>query len=142
MARLSKWRQRFASKRLAGLRDATRFGKPKTYDEVTEKRLLALLDSPPPEGYSQWNGRLLAGALRDVSDAHVRRLLRKHKIQLQCRRSWCISPGPEFGAKTADMVRLYLSPPENPVVLCLDEKPHIQVLGRAQGWLRLPHGKR
>lgn len=141
LARVSKWRQRFASQRLPGLRDAPRSGKPKTYDEVTEKRLLALLDSPPPEGYSQWNGRLLAGALGDVSDDQVWRLLRKHKIQLQRRRSWCISTDPEFGAKAADVVGLYLRPPENAVVLCVDEKPHIQVLERAQGWLRLPNGK-
>jgi transposase len=141
LARVCKWRQRFASQRLGGLRDAPRSGKPKTYDEVTEKRLLALLDSPPPEGYSQWNGRLLAGALGDVSDDQVWRLLRKHKIQLQRRRNWCISTDPEFGAKAADVVGLYLSPPENAVVLCVDEKPHIQVLERAQGWLRLPNRK-
>lgn len=141
LARVSKWRQRFAKLGLAGLRDAPRSGKPKTYTEATEKRLLALLDSPPPQGYSQWNGPLLAEALGDVSDDQVWRLLRKHKIQLQRRRSWCISTDPEFGAKAADVVGLYLNPPENAVVLCVDEKPHIQALERAQGWLRLPNGK-
>jgi transposase len=54
---------------------------------------------------------------------------------------WRISTDPEFGPKAADVVGLYLSPPENAVVLCVDEKPHIQVLERAQGWLRLPNGK-
>jgi transposase len=141
LARVSKWRQRFAQRRLAGLDDAARPGKPKTYDEKTEKRILTLLDAPPPDGYSQWNGRLLADRLSDVSDAHVWRVLRKHKIQLQRRRSWCISTDPEFGPKAADVVGLYLSPPENAVVLCVDEKPHIQVLERAQGFLRLPNGK-
>ena len=68
-------------------------------------------------------------------------VLRKHKIQLQRRRSWCIATDPEFGPKAADVIGLYLSPPENAVVLCADEKPHIQVLERAQGWLRLPNGK-
>lgn len=141
LARVSKWRQRFAKDGLTGLQDAARSGKPKTYDDGTEKRLLALLDSHPPEGYSQWNGRLLAEALGDVSDDQVWRLLRKHKIQLQRRRSWCISTDPEFGAKAADVIGLYLSPPDSAVVLCVDEKPHIQVLERAQGWLRLPNGK-
>lgn len=141
LARVSKWRQRFAKQGLAGLRDAPRSGKPKTYTDATEKRLLALLDTPPPQGYSQWNGPLLAEALGDVSDDQVWRLLRKHKIQLQRRRSWCISTDPEFGAKAADVVGLYLNPPENAVVLCIDEKPHIQALERAQGWLRLPNGK-
>lgn len=141
VARVSKWRQRFCQDRLAGLEDAPRPGKPRTYDEKTEKRILALLDSDPPEGYSQWNGHLLADKLGDVSDDQVWRILRRHKIQLQRRRSWCISTDPEFGTKAADVVGLYLSPPENAVVLCVDEKPHIQVLERAQGWLRLPNGK-
>jgi len=141
LARVSKWRQRFGRNRLPGLQDSPRSGKPKSYDEQAEKRVLALLDADPPEGYSQWNGRLLAEALGDVSDDQVWRILRKHKIQLQRRRSWCISTDPEFGPKAADVVGLYLSPPENAVVLCVDEKPHIQVLERAQGWLRLPNGK-
>jgi transposase len=141
LARVSKWRQRFGQQRLAGLDDAPRTGKPKTYDQQTEKQILALLDSDPPSGYSQWNGRLLADALSEVSDDQVWRVLRKHKIQLQRRRSWCISTDPEFGPKAADVVGLYLSPPADAVVLCVDEKPHIQVLERAQGWLRLPNGK-
>jgi transposase len=140
-ARVSKWRQRFARKRLEGLSDAPRPGKPKAYDQATEKRILSLLDTDPPSGYSQWNGPLLAKALKDVSDDQVWRVLRKHKIQLQRRRSWCISTDPEFARKAADIVGLYLHPPENAVLVCVDEKPHIQVLERAQGWLRLPNGK-
>jgi transposase len=81
-ARVSKWRKRFGRDRLAGLGDAARPGKPKTYDEETEKRTLASLDIDPPEGYSQWNGRLLAETLGDVSDDQVWRVLRRHKIQL------------------------------------------------------------
>lgn len=140
-ARVSKWRQRFSRNRLAGLEDAARSGKPKIYDAATEKRILTLLDEQPPDGYSQWNGRLLADRLGDTSDDQVWRVLRKHKIQLQRRRSWCISTDPEFGPKAADVVGLYLSPPENAVILCVDEKPHIQVLERAQGWIHLPNGK-
>jgi len=124
-------RRRFYQARLAGLEDAARPGKPKTYDEKTEKRFPTLLDADPPEGYSQWNGRLLVEKLGDVSDDQVWRVLRKHKIQLQRRRSWCISTDPEFGPKAADVVGLYLSPPEDAVVLCVHEKPHIQVLERA-----------
>jgi transposase len=140
-ARVSKWRRRFARRRLAGLSDAHRPGKPRSYDQATEKRILSLLDTDPPSGYSQWNGRLLARVLKDVSDDQVWRVLRQHKIQLQRRRSWCISTDPEFARKAADIVALYLHPPENAVVVCVDEKPHIQVLERAQGWLRLPNGK-
>jgi transposase len=140
-ARVSKWRQRFMRDRLVALSDAPRPGKPAQYTAATEKRVLALLDEPPTAGYAQWNGRLLAESLGDVSDDHVWRILRKHKIQLQRRRSWCISMDPEFGPKAADVVGLYLSPPDNALVICVDEKPHIQALERAQGFLRLPDGK-
>jgi len=68
-----------------------------------------------------------------VSNDQVWRLLRKHKIQLQRRRSWRISTDPEFGAKAADVVRLYLSPPQNAVVLFVDEQPHIQALKAGYG---------
>jgi transposase len=138
---VSKWRQRFVRGRLNALSDAPRSRKPHQYTEKTERRVLSLLDSPPPEGHSQWNGSLLAEALGDVSPDHVWRVLRQHGIQLQRRRSWCITTDPEFGPKAADVVGLYLSPPESAVVLCVDEKLHIQALQRAQGHLRLPDGK-
>jgi transposase len=140
-ARVSKWRQRFAADRLAGLQDAARSGKPAKYDESTEKRVLELLDEPPPKGYSQWNGKLLAERLEDVSKAQVWRVLRRRDVCLQRRRSWCISTDPEFGPKAADVVGLYLNPPQNALILSVDEKPSIQALERAQGYLRLPDGK-
>ena len=140
-ARVSKWRQRFAAKRLQGLGDGARSGKPAKYDQSTEKAVLALLDEPVPKGYSKWNGRLLAEALPEVSKDQVWRILRRHDICLQRRRSWCISTDPEFGPKAADVVGLYLNPPKNALVLSVDEKPSIQALERAQGYLRLPDGK-
>ncbi len=140
-ARVSKWRQRFGARRLSGLTDAVRSGKPAKYDQTTEKRVLALLDEAPPKGYSQWNGNRLAEQLGDISKDQVWRILRRHDICLQRRRSWCISTDPEFGPKAADVVGLYLNPPENALLLAVDEKPSIQALERAQGYLRLPDGK-
>jgi transposase len=140
-ARVSKWRTRFARQRLAALQDAPRSGKPRRYDRATERRILELLDQPAPAGFSRWNGRLLSEHLKDVSDDQVWRVLRRQRISLARRRSWCISTDPQFAAKAADIVGLYLNPPENAVVLCVDEKPSIQALERAQGWLRLPDGR-
>ena len=140
-ARVSKWRQRFAKHRLAGLEDSARSGKPRQYGEATERRILAQLDQQPPTGYSGWSGTLLAEVLGDVSDDEVWRVLRQHGISLQRRRSWCISTDPEFAAKAADVVGLYLNPPAKALILSVDEKPSIQALERAQGWIRLPDGK-
>jgi transposase len=140
-ARVSKWRQRFGARRLEGLSDSARSGKPSKYDQNTEKRVLALLDESAPKGYAQWNGRLLSEALPEVSKDQVWRILRRHNICLERRRSWCISTDPEFGQKAADIVGLYLHPPAKALVLAVDEKPSIQALERAQGYLRLPDGK-
>jgi transposase len=140
-ARVSKWRTRFAVERLGGLADAPRPGQPVRYGEAAERRILDALDDPLPDGYASWTGTLLADHLGDITAAHVWRVLRRHGIHLQRRRSWCVSTDPEFAKKAADIVGLYLDPPENALILCVDEKPHIQALERAQGWLRLPSGE-
>lgn len=134
-------RQRFVQLRLAALEDAPRSGKKPRYDADTERRILALLDNDPPPGYSSWSGSLVARQLGNVSPQHIWRVLRKRGIHLQRRRSWCVSTDPEFTQKAADIVGLYLDPPEDAVVIAVDEKPAIQALERAQGWLRLPDGK-
>jgi len=140
-ARVSKWRTRFAREGLAGLADAPRPGARVRYGPETERRILALLDEDPPSGHATWTGSLLAAELGDVSAVHVWRVLARQRISLRRRRSWCISTDPEFAAKAADIVGLYLDPPENAIVICVDEKPSIQALERAQGWLRLPDGR-
>jgi len=140
-ARVSKWRTRFAREGIEGLKDKPRGGSPRRYTGETERRILAVIDEPPPEGYSTWSGPLIAKRLGDVSEHQVWRVTRAVGIHLQRRRSWCVSTDPQFAPKAADIVGLYLAPPENAVVLCVDEKPHIQALERAQGWLRLPNGK-
>jgi transposase len=138
---VSKWRLRFARERLAGLADAPRSGKPRTYDEATDRCILAALDRPPPAGFARWTAPLLANELGDVSDQYIWRFLRAQRIDLAGRKSWCLSTDPEFAAKAADIVGLYLAPPDHAIVLAIDEKPAIQALERAQGYLKLPNGR-
>ncbi|MGH8409420.1 MAG: IS630 family transposase, partial [Pseudomonas sp.] len=138
---VSKWKTRYQVRGLAGVQDAPRPGKPVVYGPATQARILAKLEEPPPAGYARWNGRLLAKALSSVSPHQVWRVLRARGISLERRRSWCISTDPTFAQKAADLVGLYLNPPEEALVLCVDEKPAIQALERAQGWLKLPNGK-
>lgn len=138
---VSDWRIRFAEQGLAGLEDKQRPGPKPKYDLATGKRILALLDQPPPAGYGRWTGGLLARALGDVHEQQVWRFLRSQKIDLAGRKSWCESNDPEFVAKAAAVVGLYVAPPENAIVICVDEKPSIQALERAQGYLKLPTGR-
>ena len=137
----SLWRNRFADHGLAGLGDKPRPGKKPLYTKATDKRVLALLDKPAPKGFARWTGPLLAEALGDVDVQYIWRFLRDHKIDLAARKSWCESNDPEFASKAADVVGLYVDPPAKAIVLCIDEKPSIQALERAQGYLKLPNGR-
>ena len=140
-ATVSQWCSRFARHGITGLLDAPRSGAKRRYDDATRQRILAKLDEPPPAGYATWSGALVAQALGNVSAHQVWRVLRSQRIHLQRRRSWCISTDPQFAPKAADIVGLYLHPPDSAVVLSVDEKPHIQALERAQGYLKLPNGR-
>src|SRR3974390_2319245 len=138
---VSGWRGRFAREGLAGLEDRPHPGPRRKYGSEARRRILALLDQPPPKGYARWTGPLLAEALGDIHEQQVWRFLRAQKIDLAGRKSWCESNDPEFAAKAADVVGLYMAPPENAIVISGDEKPSIQALERAQGYLKLPDGR-
>ena len=137
---VGQWRRRFAERGIAGLCDAPRSGKPTKYGVHLRDRILAQLEQPPPAGMASWDGGSLAKALH-VSDHAVWRALRKEGIQLQRHRSWCVSTDPEFAAKAADVIGLYLNPPHNALVLSVDEKPSIQALERARGYVHTSSGK-
>ena len=139
--RVSRWRIRFAGDRVAGLSDKPRPGAAPKYGEETARRILGLLDEAPPAGFARWTAPLLAQALGDVSDQHIWRFLRRHKIDLSGAKSWCQSNDPDFVPKAAEIVGLYLDPPADAIVLAVDEKPHIQALERAQGYLKLKNGR-
>jgi len=135
------WRKRFAANGIKGLRDKQRPGKPPRYP-ATELRnqLLMQLEQPPPTGQATWDGASLAQTL-GVSDDTVWRLLRKEGIQLQRHRSWCVSTDPEFAMKSADIIGLYLNPPQNALVISVDEKPSIQAIERPSGYVYTSSGK-
>ena len=135
-----KWRQRFAQRGLAGLRDAPRPGAKPVYGEDFRNRVLALLEQPPPSGQASWDGPAVAAALKGSVHA-VWRVLRQQGIYLQRQRSWCVSTDKEFAAKAADIVGLYLNPPEKAMVISVDEKPSIQALERKTGYVETDSGK-
>lgn len=135
-----KWRQRFERKRLAGLRDEHRSGKKAVYGVEFRNEVLAMLEQPPPAGQATWDGPSVAARCKGSVHA-VWRVLRKEGICLQRQRSWCVSTDKEFAAKAADIVGLYLNPPENALIISVDEKPSIQALERATGYVETDNGK-
>jgi transposase len=132
-------RRRFVAGGVAGLKDRPRSGKPKTYGTEFRTRVLELLETSPPAGYGCWDGPLVAKHL-GVSDDAVWRLLRKEGICLRRQRSWCVSTDPEFAVKAADVIGLYLNPPQNALVVSIDEKPSIQAIERATGYVQTTDG--
>src|SRR5271169_667179 len=136
---VTKWCKRFSLWGLRGLRDDPRSGKPTKYGAAFRNRVLALLEEPPPPGMSHWDGPAVAEKL-DSSVYAVWRVLRREGIHLQRHRSWCVSTDKEFAPKAADVVGLYLNPPVNAVVLSVDEKPSMQAIERASGYVETDSG--
>ena len=71
-----------------------------------------MLDRPPPAGYANWTAPLLARELGDIHEQYIWRFLRAQKIDLSGRKPWCESNDPEFVSKAADVVALYMMPPD------------------------------
>ena len=135
-----EWRRRFEKEGIKGLKDRPRSGKPVCYDAAFRDSVLRTLELPPPPGQARWDGPAVAKHLNTSVDA-VWRLLRKEGICLSRQRSWCVSTDPEFIPKAADIVGLYLNPPEKALVISVDEKPSIQALERATGYVETDNGK-
>jgi transposase len=136
-----RWQQRFAEAGVDGLlRDKTRKpGKPPTPEAVV-RRVVALTCGEPPGEATHWTGRTMAKAV-GLSLRTVQRIWTAHKLQPHRIRTFKRSRDPEFIAKLADIVGLYLAPPRHAVVLSVDEKSQIQALDRTQPGLPLKPGK-
>lgn len=130
----------FARISLAGLDETDKRGAAPKYGAAKHKRILALLDQPPPDAYANWTAPLLVRALGDFHEQNMWRFLGTQKINLSGCKFWRESRDFEFVAKAAEVVGLYMVPPENAVVLSVDQKLSTQALDRAQGHVKLPIG--
>lgn len=133
-----KWRGRCSEAGLAGLGDAARSGRPKLIDD--ERIIAATLSAPPKKlGVTHWSSRLLADHLK-IGNATVARAWRSYGVQPWRVGTFKFSTDPELVAKVTDVVGLYLAPPENAIVLCIDEKSQIQALDRTAPMLPMRIG--
>jgi transposase len=130
------WRGRYAEHGLAGLEDLPRPGKPPQLPKELRDRVLELTLTEPPDqfGATHWSSRLLAAALAGegtpISHATVARIWHRFGVQPWRAQTFKFSTDPALEAKIRDVVGLNLHPPEQAVVLCVDEKPQIQALER------------
>jgi transposase len=132
------WRDRYQRRGLAGLVDEPRPGRPRSIDHAG---IIAATLKPPPKrlGTTHWSTRLLAKQL-GISDATVAKAWRDYRVQPWRAESFRFSTDPELVGKVTDVVGLYLAPPENAIVLCVDEKSQIQALDRTAPILPLQPG--
>ena len=132
-----KWRSRFLASRLAGLSDEPRPGRPRTItDEHVEKVIAATLEQQPPDGDTHWSTRSMAKSA-GLNQTAVSRIWRAFGLKPHAVQTWKLSTDPQFIDKVRDVVGLYMSPPENALVLCVDEKSQIQALDRTAPCLPL-----
>ncbi len=131
----SKWRRRFARLGWEGLQDAPRTGRPPKHGPAVWEKVQRRA-CQQPESQSRWSVRTLARELR-LPSTTVHTILVNSHLQPHRSRTFTFSPDPDFEAKLLDIVGLYLNPPDNALVLCVDEKTGIQALDRTQPLLPL-----
>lgn len=133
-----KWRDRYFSEGTDGLWDAPRSGRPPVVDEAM---VVAETLTPPPaeSGLTHWSSRELAKRI-GVSHNEIASIWRNWGIQPHRTESFKFSTDPELEAKITDIVGLYMDPPDNAIVLCVDEKSQVQALERSQPMLPVMPG--
>jgi len=125
-------RKEYGRKGLAVLKDRPRPGRPRSSrDEQSIRKVVETVCQAPAKGLSRWSARTLGRHL-NIASATVNRILRENKLQPHRLRTFTFSPDPQFGEKLLEVVALYMKPPDNAVVLCMDEKTGIQALDRTQ----------
>ncbi len=127
---VTKWRRRFVDDRLEGLSDEPRPGAPRTItDQQVEQVINKTLEEAPPHRDTHWSTRSMAEAV-GMSQTAISRIWRAFDLKPHLVQTWKLSTDPEFVGKVRDVVGLYLDPPENALVLCVDEKSQMQAIDR------------
>ena len=134
------WRKRFAERRLDGLHDEPRPGAPRSIADAEIERIVTTTLEETPKGSTHWSTRTLAKQV-GVSHSSVSRIRRAFGLAPHRSDTFTLSNDPLFVEKVRDIVGLYLSPPENALVLCVDEKSQIQALNRKQPVLPMLPGQ-
>jgi len=139
---IARWKQRYVAGGVLGLADAHRAGRQDhRLRPAMEARILHLTQHvAPPVPLTHWTSSRLAARVR-VSPSTVQRVWQRAGLQPHRLDPYVTSPDPAFEQKAADVIGLYLDPPEHAVVLCVDEKSGIQALDRLDPVLPLSPGR-
>ncbi len=135
-----KWRTRFLNEGVAGLLDRPRPGQPRKLSDDKVKEVLWLTTERIPKEATHWSVRLMA-KYAQTTTWQVRQVWAKYDLRPHRLKTFKISNDPEFAEKVVDIVGLYMNPPDNVMILSVDEKTQIQALDRTQPMLQLKPGQ-
>jgi len=135
-----KWRKRYLEAGLEGLNDLPRSGQPRKLSTQKMKEILTLTTQRVPREATHWSVRLMA-KYAAVTTWQVRQVWAASDLKPHRLKTFKISNDPHFSDKVVDVVGLYLNPPDNAIVLSVDEKTQIQALDRTQPMLPLRSGQ-
>jgi transposase len=139
-ATIARWRMRFEQEGLAGLEARHRGSRPRRATAAVQARVIRRVQQKPNDGSTHWSCRKLAHEL-GLSKSTVQRILTQARLKPHRLERYLASDDPDFEAKAADIIGLYLDPPQHAAVFCVDEKTAIQALDRLDPVLPLSPGR-
>ena len=137
---VGKWRSRFVERRLDGLSDEPRSGRPRSVTDEDVERVITLTLETTPKDATHWSTRSMAQR-SGLSHNTIGRIWRAFGLQPHRTEAFKLSSDPFFIEKVRDIVGLYLDPPDRALVLCVDEKSQIQALDRTRPLLPMRPGQ-
>ena len=137
---VSKWKGRFEQSGMEGLQGQHKGSQPRSATPAVQGRVMRRVQQKPADGSTHWSVRRLAGEL-GVSKSTVHRILTQAKLQPHRLERYMASNDPQFEQKAADIIGLYVNPPQHAAVFCVDEKTAIQALDRLDPVLPLSPGR-
>ena len=137
---VSKWKRRFEQSGMAGLQARHKGSQPRTVTPAVQARIIRRAQQKPSDGSTHWSCRRLATALH-LSKTTVQRVLAQANLKPHRLERYMASNDPQFEEKAADIIGLYLNPPQHAAVFCVDEKSAIQALDRLDPVLPLSPGR-
>lgn len=137
---VNQWRNRFRKMGLEGLKDLPRSGKPPKFTAEQKALVIKTACEKPEAGYTSWSHARI-GEKVGISRSRVQQILKQADLKPHKTEYWCgKSTDPEFESKMMNIVGLYMNPPENAMVICIDEKTQMQALDRTQPELPMKAG--
>src|SRR5580700_1270025 len=137
---ISRWKQRFEQDGLAGLDARHKGSRPRVANAAVQAKIARKTQQKPTDGSTHWSCRKMAQALK-LSKSTVQRVWAQTRLKPHRLDRYMVSNDPRFEEKAADIIGLYMNPPQHAAVFCVDEKTAIQALDRLDPVLPLSPGR-